>query len=328
MDTPDFPTDLIRNSAILRENSIIVPPSSDSLKELRTRRVRVLVDSRDRDYTAFPNPARYRLDLDEDVRDVVSVQLVAYNIPFSHFNVSKTNNLVHVVVRQVTYTLAIPMGEYDGESLAVMLNNLMDYEYLPEHDQDTLVSQILTRMPILPIRFTYRPNTNTMQVHHTGVDDAAFTAEERACVIKFSDNQGGYITKTVARTLGFPPADIILELDAPPVRGTFSMDLRPDPYIALFLDGAKACVSNNLGINQCFAILHIDANSDGNQLLSLDLSKRFAKPLAQLKQVSVQFRTRDGDLYDFQNKEHCLDIVYTCYRQTVAYDAIFKPGIV
>lgn len=328
MNSSDFPTDLIRDSAILRENSIIVPPSSESLKELRTRRVRVLVDSRDRDYTAFPNPARYRLDLDEDVRDVVSVQLVAYNIPFSHFNVNKTNNLVHVVVRQVTYTLAIPMGQYDGESLAVMLNNLMDYEYLPEHDQDTLVSQILTRMPILPIRFTYRPNTHTMQVHHTGVDDAAFTAEERACVIKFSDDRGGYITKTVARTLGFPPTDIILELDAPPVRGTFSMDLRPDPYIALFLDGAKACVSNNLGINQSFAILHIDANSDGNQLLSLDLSKRFAKPLAQLKQVSVQFRTRDGDLYDFQNKEHCLEIVYTCYRQTVAYDAIFKPGIV
>ena len=324
----EFPTDLVHNNALLRENSIIVPPSSDSLKELRTRRIRILVDSRDRDYTAYPNPARYRLDIDEDVRDVVSVQLVAYNIPFSHYNVHKTNNIIHVVVHQVTYPLAIPVGEYDGESLATMMNNLMDYEYRPEHDQDTLVSQILTRMPIIPIRFSYRPKTNTIEVHHTGVDDAMFTAEERACVLKFSDGKGGYMPKTIARTLGFTPSDVLLELDAPPIRGTYTMDLRPDPYIALFLDGAKACVSNNPAVNQSFAILHLDVNNEGNQMLSQDLSKRFAKPLPQLKQISVQFRSRDGDLYDFQNKEHCLEIVYTCYRQTIAYDAIFKPGIV
>lgn len=324
-----FPSSLLQNKDILHENSIIVPPSSENLKELRTRRIRVLVDSRDRDYTAYPNPAKYRIALDEDVRDVVSVQLVSYNIPFNHFNVHTTNNLVHITVHNVTYPLTIPPGDYDGEGLADMLNKLVDYEYLPEHDQDTLVSSILTRMPVIPVRFTYRPKTHTMTIHHTGVDDAAFSAEERACVVRFANAANdGYMPKTIARTLGFLPKDVLLELDAPPIRSNFSMDLRPDPYIALYVDGAKAIVSNNPALNQCFAVLHRDTNNEGRHMLSDDVSKRFAKPLPQLKQISVQLRARNGDLYDFQNKEHCLELVYTCYRQTVAYDAIFKPGIV
>jgi hypothetical protein len=64
-------------------------------------------------------------------------------------------------------------------------------------------------------------------------------------------------------------------------------------------------------------------DSEGAQALDTFVRKRFAAPIAALDKIHVRFKTRGGSYYNFENKDHRLELVYTCYRQPKNYNAIF-----
>ena len=69
----------------------------------------------------------------------------------------------------------------------------------------------------------------------------------------------------------------------------------------------------------------INNQSNGNlNIVSEELMKKSYYPaLPSMKTFSIKFTDYHGNLYDFQNKDHRFEIIFTCYKQTRSYNEIF-----
>lgn len=274
-----------QDARLFAEHALIPPPKTES-KDISTRQHRVVIDSRDRDMIKYPDPSNYVIDIQHDIRDVLSVQLVAYDIPFNNINVTEDNNLFEYLdVNGDLQTIEIPEGEYSEFTLTNMINSLVQYNPLSISTSNIQLELDATHVT----RFLFASDT-------------------------------GYRHRSIAKTLGFEPVDIT-------ARGSttakYKYHLEAERYVALFLQAAKLCQTTNPGTHECFAMIPRYVDSEGAQALDTFVRKRFAAPIAALDKIHVRFKTRGGSYYNFENKDHRLELVYTCYRQPKNYNAIF-----
>lgn len=73
------------------QNAIIPPPAGLKLK---SRRVRVMMDSRLRDRSKFPKSSDFELQLDNELNNVTSLALLSYNVPKQIYTVNESNNML------------------------------------------------------------------------------------------------------------------------------------------------------------------------------------------------------------------------------------------
>ena len=86
------------------ENHVILPP--DNREEIESKKATfIVVDSRSRNHTDYPEPNQYTVPLSQEIRDVESIQLVSYTIPKPQFPVRATNNVLHVTNADPTVTI-------------------------------------------------------------------------------------------------------------------------------------------------------------------------------------------------------------------------------
>ena len=108
-------------------DTVIKPPSD---KRTEINQVIIMIDSRDRNYTKYPNSNKYTIMLNESYRNVESVELIAAHIPNSGYLINNNNNKLEFsnTVGKVTgfhddgkairekpalvYTVNIPNGNY------------------------------------------------------------------------------------------------------------------------------------------------------------------------------------------------------------------------
>ena len=270
----------------------LIPPSKTESKDISTRQHRVVIDSRDRDMIKYPDPSNYVIDINHDIRDVLSVQLVAYDIPFNNISVTEDNNLFEYLdANGDLQTIEIPEGEYNVITLLTnMINGLFVGNSSPNY-------------PLLV-------STSNIQLELNTTDATRF--------LFASDT--GYRHRSIAKTLGFEPVDITASGST---TAKYKYHLEAERYVALFLQAAKLCQTTNPGTHECFAMIPRYVDSEGAQALDTFVRKRFAAPIAALDKIRVRFKTRGGSYYNFENKDHRLELVYTCYRQPKNYNAIF-----
>jgi hypothetical protein len=72
----------------------------------------VIIDSRQRDYSIYPNSNNYLVELFEAHRNVERIELIAAMIPKTEYNVNSENNLLLVTVGMVTKELFLTEGQY------------------------------------------------------------------------------------------------------------------------------------------------------------------------------------------------------------------------
>ena len=270
---------------LFAEHALIPPPKTES-KDISTRQHRVVIDSRDRDMIKYPDPSNYVIDINHDIRDVLSVQLVAYDIPFNDINVTEDNNLLEYLdANGDLQTIEIPEDEYNVVSLTNDINTLIGYSALITSTSNIRLDLNATYVT----RFLFASNT-------------------------------GYRHRSIAKTLGFEPVDITTSGST---IAKYKYHLEAERYVALFLQAAKLCQTTNPGTHECFAMIPRYVDSEGAQALDTFVRKRFAAPIAALDKIHVRFKTRGGSYYNFANKDHRLELVYTCYRQPKNYNAIF-----
>lgn len=83
----------------------------------------LLVDSRDRNYETYPNPAKYRVQLPRVYRNVTAAQLLSAEIPgFYVFSSARHNVSLRVTLGAATHVVTIPDGTYAPAALVVALN--------------------------------------------------------------------------------------------------------------------------------------------------------------------------------------------------------------
>ena len=83
----------------------------------------LLIDSRDRDHAAYPDPGRFVLRLLEPIHNVSSALLVCAEIPSSYyvFSAARGNTSLVVAIGPDTRTVTVPDGSYTTEGLAAAL---------------------------------------------------------------------------------------------------------------------------------------------------------------------------------------------------------------
>jgi len=72
----------------------------------------IIVDSRQRDYTIYPDPNNYLVNLSEPHRNVERLELVAAMMPKTEYNITSDNNLVILSINGLTQNLLLTPGQY------------------------------------------------------------------------------------------------------------------------------------------------------------------------------------------------------------------------
>ena len=100
---------------------IIKPPSKNETQG-RISDIYV-IDSRNRDVILYPKSCNYRLKIDDDYKDVISVELIQAQIPNTGYNINNTNNqLLFEDSSNNPIIIKLENGEYTNESLIKYLN--------------------------------------------------------------------------------------------------------------------------------------------------------------------------------------------------------------
>ena len=81
-------------------------------KEKVTSKHTLIIDSRQRDYSLYPEPNDYIIELLESHRNVQKIELIAAMIPKTDYNVNSENNLIELEVNGVTELLFLKEGQY------------------------------------------------------------------------------------------------------------------------------------------------------------------------------------------------------------------------
>jgi hypothetical protein len=100
---------------------IIKPPDRNKTHGNISRHL--IIDSRDRDYLKYPNSNKYRVEVPQEWKDIVSLELTLAQIPNTYYNVSADNNGFYISESPDNVLgIDIPDGQYTNETLIDALN--------------------------------------------------------------------------------------------------------------------------------------------------------------------------------------------------------------
>jgi hypothetical protein len=279
---------------LFKEHALIRPPHIDQ-KDIPTRRHRVLIDSRDRNISKYPNMSRYTITLDEDIHDVINVRLLLTDFTFNVMNVHTNNNKLYI--NDEIYE--IPIGVYNGVDLANMLQNTI---------------------PNMHVEY----NNVTCKLKFTGTESLTFkfkSNEEKK--LTHEEYTSKYPENCIGSVLGFGIDNYEYVANTDYIT-PFSVNLNTDNYIIMYMKKAKVYVSANHNAHQSFCIINKNNDCNGYEQFSEGVSKSFNPPIPVFRNLEFKFVDYYGNLYDFQNVNHRFEIVFTCLKQTRCYNEIFK----
>jgi hypothetical protein len=72
----------------------------------------IIIDSRQRDYSIYPTPNNYLINLVDPHRNVERIELIAAMLPKTEYNINSENNLLVVTVGTVTKPVYLTEGQY------------------------------------------------------------------------------------------------------------------------------------------------------------------------------------------------------------------------
>jgi hypothetical protein len=259
--------------------------AADNEFDLRTRYV--VIDSRDRDHVAYPTPNKYEIRLDDDISDVVSMKLVAADVPFSALLVGDWNAY-------------LPVSLDGGETVVDAVLEAGDYSS-PAEMASAITTALTCAMPTATFATSYASRTDAF----TFTGSVPFTFAFRTSGRK----------NTAARMLGFSPKEDYASADGE-IRAPFRRDFSPCKYIVLNISpSAEVVTSINNATNRSFAILPRRYTDMSIETDAAVFEKKWFPPLGRFARVGVEFTDYEGNPYDFQNQEHVLHLLFTNMRQ-------------
>lgn len=83
----------------------------------------LIIDSRDRDYLIYPNSNQYRVEVPQEWKDVVSLELTLAQIPNTFYNITVGNNIFYISDSPTNIvSVEIPEGQYNNTTLIDTFN--------------------------------------------------------------------------------------------------------------------------------------------------------------------------------------------------------------
>jgi hypothetical protein len=271
--------------------SVIKPPSD--FHGDNEKYTRIVVDSRIRNKSLFPNPNDYEVPFDDDINDVIRAQLIYIDLPFSTYLINSSFN-----------TIVINRGSSDG----VATLSVGDYEINPFV---TELQAAIDRVTVTPsiIVASYVARTDSFKFTSSSPFTFKFANKSNtlALLLGFADNKDYAAVNTGS---GY-------ELNAP-----FRRNFNFNNYTIMDIDQFDVLKSIDKDLNKTFAI--IPKNADVlNMADDAQYIKRFSPPIPKLSKLRIHFYDRFGNKADFQNMDHRFELLLTSFKQKRKYGNIF-----
>lgn len=247
----------------------------------------LLIDSRDRDYSLYPNSNSYKLDFNRKYRDVVAIKLTKGMIPHSGFYVSSQNNTIYFSEGTTNLTASIVTGYYTQAELFTAIETAMD---------------------------AAGSNTYSLALTSDQKRNVIITATD-TFKLQFLSATGEYLENCMGRLLGFALENSATAATTQTGTHPFCENIDEEPYVAIHLKEAPNMCSLGRGADQAFAIIPLQStNADGcgreffgkHTANTGETVKHYNPPIDTLRSMTIQFKKHDGSLYDFNGKEHFL----------------------
>tara|TARA_B100001094_G_C18140429_1_gene777533 strand:- start:204 stop:1571 length:1368 start_codon:yes stop_codon:yes gene_type:complete len=122
----------------------------------------LVVDSRNRDKSKFPNPNKYIYYLNEEFKRVYEIELLHTMVPKSQYLINKYNNTLYINLENNDYTLYIPQGNYsqnDDSDITIPPVNTSIASFISKN-LDYLINNVFTNSIGNNLTCLYDHNTN------------------------------------------------------------------------------------------------------------------------------------------------------------------------
>jgi hypothetical protein len=265
------------------------------------------IDSSQRNNITNPKPNKYSILLDQSYNEIISLELIYANIPKSIYNITEFNNTLHFqeTTNGPILEAVLLSGNYTINELITELTNRMNDAYLSIGTY-TIVIEPFTLC--IKITQTLAGSSNTFNLIFFERDELDFKNGNKSKKI--------YKEKSIGYILGFEPKDLT---NVPGPDSFFTSlhpyNINPLSYINLYInkDSRYSHVhSNNDASKGCFCIIPLNTTNNYFQykkestFINNNFIKEFITPIPSLKQLDIEFRDGNNNLYEFNNQEHLL----------------------
>jgi hypothetical protein len=256
----------------------------------------LMVDSSDRDYSKYPSPSSYRIDLPTPYRHVSSVRLLTCEIPCTFFVFSAASGNVTLRARlaapgSATRIVTLPDGNYGSSTIADALVAAFNIAFAADSATFSVVVDSATLKMTIGCASSFVIDTTDARSSPTSWGLGYHLG------LKKGEVQGGATTLTSASV----------------------MMLNPYTYLVLDIEGLgriDECSQSGTGggSSTAFAKIPIDGNSFGVIVASgrscVASKRRFTPPIERVDRLYVKFRFHDGTPVDFHNVEHSFTLEF------------------
>jgi hypothetical protein len=263
-----------------------------------TSLVRLVIDSRERNATLFPNPNSYEINLIDTISGVKGMTLLSADIPFGNsYIVNSGNNVLYVAYTQTSpdiYAITIDTGDYTPTELASELTTAIntatgttDFIVTYEAKKDIFKFRCTNSFGIIfrgkTIRHSYLSSTDTASI-------------DRGMGILLGFGISNYISTQQSAGVNL-------------IYSEFKINFDPSDCIVLNIDEFGVNLSTSDILNGSTAIITKSNIADLNKL---SITKEFNPPLARLNKLKITLLDYYGNPYDFQNRNHRLEFTLIC----------------
>lgn len=266
-------------------NAIIPPPQNTPSIETNTKTTRIVIDSKDRDVTLFPEPNSYEVRFDDDIEDVMNMQMISIDIPLSSYMINKYFNTFTLIVDDESRDIVLEEGDYTEQELA-------------SHITDVI-------------------NTNINVTYNSKKDGFVFTGTAPFS-ISFKNQSAN---NSLHAMLGFKH-HIYTSDGSNIIKSQHRKNFNFNNYIVMSIDQFDLLKSNSNNLHRTFAVI-VKSYHDINMGDIPKLIKYCTPPIARLSRIKISFKDRFGNPYDFQNLDHRIELLFTSFKQKRKYQNIF-----
>jgi len=268
----------------------------------------IVIDSRDRDRIAYPSNSNYQIDLDEEYKNILSVELLSIDIPKTQYLINNTNNVLYFNINGGSTLIAtVPIGNYTISELLIALKLTMD----------TVSGEIFT--------ITYSELTNKITLLSGVSFDLIFSTISYDEINDPSHLSPIYTEKTnnIGQILGFPITNNVTVPLSTPYIAPNQYNLNGPTYVILHINEFENLFGKKSSIKKGFAKIPLDATQSEYKYFKntqdYHVIKEFSPALAKLGQLNIRFLNYEGGEYDFGGLEHSIVLKIIRLNQSLGY---------
>ena len=257
------------------------------------------LNSLDRDYVKYPNPAEYRMDLQDNIKNVEKLTLIGGTIPVNDYNIQEYNKTFDLSDSTGIHHISLTEGVYTLSQLSTELQ-----------------SKLNAANPV----YTVTSNSNTKKL------TIRSSSGGYALIFNSSSIGNGFEAKTVtdnhintikkitnaAVLLGFNPLNNAISGTSAPYELTSLYPvhiIRPERlyvYINSSHTSSYSNIKQTRRQKKLYGIIYL--KNDEVEILDNETTRFFSQTYGgqDLRYMDMEFRDEYGNLYNFQNKNHTL----------------------